>query len=151
MIKEINRVKQALTDEIATQQTTAQGEVNDYLAAEVTRINSQLDTLVAGLEAQAKNEIAAAGQAVEDSAIANFDRVIDRVGVETPITVDPQKLHWNYFSDSNNKKVTFKVTNSNEFDVVFRYTFELIKVEKQQVVFHKPLTHKVLQSLVKQL
>ena len=138
LIKEINRVKQALTDEIANQQTTAQGEVNDYLAAEVTRINSQLDTLVAGLEAQAKNEIAAAGQAVEDSAIANFDRVIDRIGVETPITVDPQKLHWNVLSDPSNKKVTFKVTNSNEFDVVFRYKFVSDGGEKQAVVSETP-------------
>lgn len=123
LIKEINRVKAALAAEVQSQQTTAQNEVNTYLTNEVNRINGLLDTLISGLETDAKNAITAAGQSVEDSAIANFERVISRIGVETPLAIDPQKLRW-IRGQIGDGKVSFRVENSNEFDVVFRYKFK---------------------------
>jgi hypothetical protein len=122
LIKEINRVKKALADEVASQQTTANSQVTAHLNSEVIRINGQLDALIGGLETNAKAAITAAGQSVEDSAIANFDRVISLTQTETPIKVDPQKLNW-VLNPFTNGKAVFKVTNTNEFDVVFRYKF----------------------------
>jgi hypothetical protein len=122
LIQKINQVKSDLAIEVQSQQTTAQGEVDAHLTAEVTRINGQLDTLISGLETSAKNAISAAGQAVEDSATANFDRVINLTQTETPITVDPQKLKW-VVTKKDDGSVKFTVTNSNEFDVVFKYQF----------------------------
>ncbi|MED4204104.1 hypothetical protein [Neobacillus mesonae] len=92
LIKEINRVKKALADRIASEQTTADSEVTAHLNSEVSRINGLLDTLISGLETSAKDAIAKAGQSVEDSAIANFERVISLTQSKTPIKVDPQKL-----------------------------------------------------------
>jgi hypothetical protein len=122
LIIEINRVKKALADEVASQKATATTEVMDHLESEVNRINGQLDTLISGLESAATTAIAAAGQSVEDSAIANFERVISQTGVQTPIVVDPQKLDWK-FENARDGKMKFEVTNRNAFDVVFEYEF----------------------------
>lgn len=132
LIKKINQVKADLAAEVQNQQTIAQGEVDAHLTAEVNRINGQLDSLISGLETTAKDAIAAAGQSVEDSAIANFERVISRIGVETPLKVDRQKLSWEY-TRVDDKTSKFKVTNSNEFDVVFRYKFVSDGVEANGV------------------
>ncbi|MEH6938340.1 hypothetical protein V7056_10825 [Bacillus sp. JJ664] len=123
LIKEINRVKSELAAEVESQKNTATSEVLAHLTSEVARINGQLDTLIAGLESSAKTAIEEAGQSVEDSAIANFDRVINLIQTETPIKVDEQKLSWEA-GRYNDNKIKFKVKNSNEFDVVFRYHFE---------------------------
>ncbi|CAG9607800.1 hypothetical protein [Pseudoneobacillus rhizosphaerae] len=122
LIIEINRVKAELTARVNSEKATATQEVTDYLTGEVSRINGQLDALIAGLETAAKNAIAAAGQSVEDSAFANFERVISQTGVQTPIVVDPQKLDWK-FENPRDGKMKFEVTNGNAFDVVFEYEF----------------------------
>lgn len=124
LIKEINRVKSELAATIANEKATAQGEVDAHLLSEVNRINGQLDALILGLETTAKNVIADAGQEVENSAYTNFERVIALTGTETPIKVDKQKLSWSLYSPPFDNKVKIKVTNSNEFDVVFQYKFE---------------------------
>jgi hypothetical protein len=122
LIKEINSVKQQLADRIKSEKDTATSEVLGHLTSEVTRINNLLDTLIAGLENTAKSEIAAAGKAVEDSAIANFERVINLTQTKTPILVDEQKLDW-VAERRTDGSIKFTVTNKNEFDVVYRYTF----------------------------
>jgi DNA polymerase elongation subunit (family B) len=96
--------------------------VNAHLASEVTRINGQLDTLISQLETAAKTAIAKAGQDVEDSATANFERVINLTQTNTPIKVDAQKLKW-VAEKRTDGSVKFTVTNENKFDVVFRYAF----------------------------
>ncbi|MEH7255770.1 hypothetical protein V7111_27050, partial [Neobacillus niacini] len=126
LIKEINRVKKLLADEVASQKTTAQGKVDAHLTAEVARINGLLTTLISGLETTAKTAIETAGSTVEQSAYDNFDRVISLTQTETPIKVDPQKLKWEagkFIPGAFDGKIKFKVTNTNEFDVVFRYRF----------------------------
>ncbi|MDZ5473330.1 hypothetical protein SM124_16550 [Bacillus sp. 31A1R] len=130
LIKKINEVKSALQAEIDRQKKDADSEVSDHLASEVARINNAITGLISGLETEAKTAIAAAGQKVEDSAIANFERVINRIGVETPVVVDPQRLDWvvtKKFGGAFDGKIKFKVTNTNEFDVVFRYQFRDLK------------------------
>jgi hypothetical protein len=124
LIKEINRVKSALQAQIDSEKLTAQGEVDAHLLSEVNRINGLLDTLISGLENSAKEAIAAAGLAVENSADANFDRVISRLGVETPLKVDPQDIQVIETSKKDGI-LKFKVVNSNEFDVVFRYQYRV--------------------------
>lgn len=122
LIKEINRVKSALQTEIDNQKATAEGEVDAHLTSEVNRINGQLDSLISGLETAAKADIAAAGLAVEQSADANFDKVIGLLQTNTPIVVDGQKLSWKLNGISNGV-AKFEVVNRNEFDVVFKYGF----------------------------
>ena len=48
--------------------------------------------------------------------------MVSRLGEETPLVVDPQKLKWipGILFD---KKVSFTVKNSNEFDIVFKYQY----------------------------
>jgi hypothetical protein len=122
LIKEINRVKSELATRVNSEKETATTEVTNHLTSEVARINDLLDTLISGLETSAKDAIAAAGLAVETSAIANFERVIGLTQTETPIKVDEQKLKW-VKGNMADKKIKFTVTNSNEFDVVYRYKF----------------------------
>jgi hypothetical protein len=122
LIKEINRVKSELDAKVKSEKATATTEVTTYLNTEVSRINGLLDSLISGLEATAKTDIAAAGLAVETSAIENFERVINLTQTETPIIVDSQKLKWVKGNSADNK-IKFTVTNSNEFDVVYRYKF----------------------------
>jgi hypothetical protein len=122
LIKEINRVKSELAEVIAIEKANADSEVLAHLNSEVNRINGQLDTLISGLETAATTAIEKAGQDVEDSAIANFDRVINLTTTQTPIVVDPQKLQWK-FENPRDGKMKFEVTNGNAFDVVFEYEF----------------------------
>jgi hypothetical protein len=123
LIKAINKAKSDLAASIETEEATANTEVAAHLTSEVDRINGQLDTLIGTLETSAKTAIQNAGNSVEASAIANFERVISRTQVETPIEVDKQKIEWTKSSPMTNGKVQFTVKNSNEFDVVFRYKF----------------------------
>jgi hypothetical protein len=122
LIKEINRVKSELTARVNSEKATATTEVTNHLTSEVARINGLLDSLISGLETSAKEAIAAAGLAVETSAIANFERVISLTQTETPIEVDEQKLDW-VAERRADGSIKFTVTNNNAFDVVYRYTF----------------------------
>ncbi|MED4204102.1 hypothetical protein [Neobacillus mesonae] len=119
LIQEINRVKQELADEVASQKTAANNKVTTHLNDGVTRINGQLDSLISGLEIAARNSIANAGQDVEDSAAANFDRVINLISDNAPIKVDKQKLQVSNKLVNGNMEWT--VTNKNDFDVVFTW------------------------------
>jgi hypothetical protein len=120
LIQEINRVKSALAAEVASQKATATTEVTNHLNAEVARINGQLDTLISGLETAAKNAIATAGQSVEDSAMANFERVIELIENDNPIKVDKQKLEVSNQLTPDGK-IKWTVENKNEFDIVYTW------------------------------
>jgi hypothetical protein len=120
LIKEINRVKSELAAEVASQKTTATTEVTNHLNSEVARINGLLDSLISGLETSAKNAIAAAGLAVETSAIANFERVIDLIENDNPIQVDKQKLEVSNRLTPDGK-IIWTVENRNEFDIVYTW------------------------------
>ncbi|MFK9093337.1 hypothetical protein [Bacillus salipaludis] len=122
LIKEINRVKGELQKLVDSEKATAKGELDAHLVSVVTDVNKKIEDLISGLETTAKNEIGKAGKAVEDSAVANFDRVINRLDKETPLVIDPQKIKWEIGAPYNGK-IHFKVTNTNEFDVVFKYKF----------------------------
>lgn len=123
LIKAINKAKSDLAALIANEKAIADGEIASHLNSEVVRINDQLDTLISDLESSAITAIETAGNTVEASAITNFERVISRTQVETPIKVDKQKIEWSVSSPISNGKVQFTVKNTNEFDVVFRYKF----------------------------
>jgi hypothetical protein len=122
LIKEINKVKADLAARILSEKNTAQGEVDVYLADEVTRVTNLINSLISTLESGAKTDIETAGNTVEASAIANFERVISRLKEETPLKIDPQKLKWEV-TQMLDGKVKFTVENKNEFDVVFKYSF----------------------------
>jgi hypothetical protein len=120
LIKEINRVKSELAARVNSEKATATTEVTNHLTSEVARINGLLDSLISGLETNAKADIAAAGLAVETSTFANFERVINLIENNNPIKVDKQKL-----TVSNNLtpdgKIKWSVENKNEFDIVYKW------------------------------
>jgi hypothetical protein len=120
LIKEINRVKSELTARVNSEKATATTEVTTYLNTEVARINGQLDSLISGLETAAKADIAAAGLAVENSAIANFERVINLIDNNNPIKVDKQKLGVSNWLTPDGK-IKWSVENMNEFDIVYKW------------------------------
>ncbi|MFP7297962.1 hypothetical protein [Neobacillus niacini] len=137
LIQKINQVKSDLQAEINRLQGDAQDAVDEHLQDEVDDFNSLLAGLIADLEEAAGEAIATAGQAVEDSAIANFENVIALTQTNTPIEVDEQKLAWDVNLDGwdglkemFDGNITFTVTNENAFDVVFKYTFEGVFVDK---------------------
>ncbi|MFK9093336.1 hypothetical protein [Bacillus salipaludis] len=117
LIKEINRVKGELQKLVDSEKATAKGELDAHLASEVTTVNGLIDSLISSLETSAKTAIGDAGQTVEDSANANFERVINLIGNNQPISVDKQKLEVS--NKLENGKIKWTVTNKNNFDVVF--------------------------------
>lgn len=120
LIAKINKVKGDLQALINAEQTSASTEVNAFLALQVTGANNALDGTIATLKAEAVEAFTAAGQSVEDSAILNFDKVISRLDKETPIRVDVQKLKVIDLGIIDGNR-TYKVENTNEFDVVYKW------------------------------
>jgi hypothetical protein len=120
LIKEINRVKSVLDAKVKSEKATATTEVTTYLNTEVSRINGLLDSLISGLETSAKDAIAAAGLAVETSAIANFERVIELIENDNPIKVDKQKLEVSNQLTPDGK-IKWTVENKNDFDIVYTW------------------------------
>ncbi|MET3193284.1 hypothetical protein [Bacillus sp. OAE603] len=120
LIAKINKVKADLQALINAEQNTATTEVNAFLTSQVNGANTALNNTIETLKANAVAAFAVAGQDVEDSAILNFDKVISRLDKETPIKVDVQKLKVIDLGIIDGNR-TYKVENTNEFDVVYKW------------------------------